>query len=99
MCALASFAVWNWLPWLAYVLAACAVYAALADLRMRHKLRAAKVQVQIAMQAIASRLEVIRDEIARGNFNAPAIKTRLQEIEKDRGYIPSIVYTLIDLHS
>lgn len=97
MCALASFAVWNWLPWLAYVLAAYAVYAALADLRMRHKLRAAKVQVQIAMHA--SRLEVIRDEIARGNFNAAAIKTRLQEIEKDRGYIPSIVYTLIDLRS
>jgi hypothetical protein len=99
VCALASISVWNWLPWLAYVLGAYAVYAALADLRMRHKLRSAKMQVQIAMQGIANRLETVRDEIARGNFNVAAIKARLQQIEKDRGYVPSIVYTLIAVHS
>ena len=96
--ALGATYLWDRVPWLAYALAAYALYSAVVDLRMRLKLRQAKAQAKVFMHGIVSRLELARDEIERGNFNAEAISNRLNQIEKDGGHVPSIAYTLLSLH-
>jgi hypothetical protein len=93
--AIFAFAV-GW-SWIGFALVAYTLYGAVLFVWRRRKVRALLIEMGLKLAGFVSALSLIRNEITSRVYNTEAVIRRLKALETDGVYIPSYVFSLLDL--
>jgi hypothetical protein len=85
------------LSWLAIALAVFLAWGISREIISGRKIRAVIFKGGLKLRALHQMLGLIRTEIASGSVNTPVIKERLRTSEREGAYVPSILYSLLEL--
>ena len=95
--ALAALAAFAGFRWVAIGLAVLVIWSAVGRIWQGRRVRKLIAVSGVKLRAMHGKILLVRDEIASGNYNANIIKERLSSLETEGAYVPSIIYSLLDL--
>jgi hypothetical protein len=95
--ALAALAALAGFPWVAIGLVVLVVWSVVGGIWQGRRVKKAVFGVGQKLRLAHGKLSIIRDEIGSGNYNSDVVKERLRSLEAEGTYVPSILYSLLDL--
>jgi hypothetical protein len=87
------------ISWLAIGLLLGTIWIFVAHSRRKTKINAALGEIGQSLRGVHNKLAQIRDEVASGSYNSAAIQERLKAAETEGAYVPSIIYSLLQIRS
>ena len=97
--ALAALAALAGFPWVAIGLVLLVVWIVVSRILQGRKVRKAVIAFGQKLRLVHHKLSIVRDEIASGNYNSDVVKERLGSLEREGTYVPSILYSLLDVRT
>jgi len=83
--------------WVAIGLVALFIWSVVGGIWQGWRVRKTIFEAGQKLLAVHGKLSIVRDEIASGNYNANIMKERISSLEKEGVYVPSIIYSLLNL--
>ncbi len=94
---LAALAVLAGFLWVAIGLVVLVMWSVVGGIWQGRRVKKLVFEVGQKLRLAHSKLSIIRDEIGSGNYNSDIVKERLRSLEAEGTYMPSILYSLLDL--